>query len=175
MSSDRQDEGFLWVWNFRIQDFLGVRKLVAWFECRLFYFISFWGGGILGGGGDQNNLECLQAFNFYCLPFVVIYRILWLLRLGNSAWDFLGANFCCRDFWGVLIFASIRSNLEVPSPLGPINSHFIAQKSCCRMSVAWRHDTQKGCYLVQRPLSNPSRLPVTRTFKGNRKLKSWFQ
>ena len=40
----------------------------------LFYLFIFW-GGVLGGGG-QNNLECLQAFNFYCLPFVVIYRIL---------------------------------------------------------------------------------------------------
>ena len=169
MSSDREDEGILWVWNFRIQDFWGLENW--WPDLSVGFFILLF----LGGRGDQNNLECLRAFNFYCLPFVVIYRILWLLRLGNSAWDFLGANFCCRDFWGVLIFASIRSNLEVPSPLGPINSHFIAQKSCCRMSVAWRHDTQKGCYLVQRPLSNPSRLPVTRTFKGNRKLKSWFQ
>ena len=132
---------------FESRIFGGVRKLVAWFECRLFYFIIFLGGG--SWGGDQNNLECLQAFNFYCLPFVVIYRILWFLRLGNSAWDFLKANFCCKDSWGVFIFVSNRSNLEVPSPLGPINSHFIAQKSFCRISVAWRHDTQKGCYLVQ--------------------------
>ena len=171
MSSDREDEGILWVWNFRIQDFWGLENW--WPDLSVGFFILLFFGG--EGGSKRNNLEYLRAFNFYCLPFVVIYRILWLLRLGNSAWDFLGANFCCRDFWGVLIFASIRSNLEVPSPLGPINSHFIAPKSCCRMSVAWRHDTQKGCYLVQRPLSNPSRLPVTRTFKGNRKLKSWFQ
>ena len=156
---------------FESRIFLGVRKLVAWFECRLFYFITFF-----GGGGDQNNLECLQAFNFYCLPFVVIYRILRFLRLGNSAWGFLGANFCCRDFWFFFLFVSIRSNLEVPSPLGPINSHFIAQKRFCRMSVAWRHDTERLLSGANQIAAfNPSRLPVTRAFKGNRKLKSWFQ
>ena len=46
-----------------------------WLDLSVGFFILF----ILflkGGGGNQNNLECLQAFNFYSLPFVVIYRIL---------------------------------------------------------------------------------------------------
>ena len=70
-----------------------IGKMKAFFEFEIFESRIFWGlenwwldlsvGFFIlllfflgGGGGDQNNLECLQAFNFYCLPFVVIYRIL---------------------------------------------------------------------------------------------------
>ena len=72
-----------------------IGKMKAFFEFEIFESRIFWGlenwwldlsvgffilflflGGGSWGGGDQNNLECLQAFNFYCLPFVVIYRIL---------------------------------------------------------------------------------------------------
>ena len=62
---------------FESRIFLGLENW--WLDLSVGFFILFLffgGGGDLGGGGDQNNLECLQAFNFYCLPFVVIYRIL---------------------------------------------------------------------------------------------------
>ena len=47
MSSDREDEGILWVWNFRIQDFWGLEN---WWPdlSEGFYILLFLGGG--GGG-----------------------------------------------------------------------------------------------------------------------------
>jgi len=42
------------------------------------------------------------------------------LRLRNLAWDFLGANCWSRDFFGVLIFAPIRSSLSLETQSTPL-------------------------------------------------------
>ena len=57
---------------FGIQDFWGLENW--WLDLSVGFFILFY--FFFVRGGDQNNLECLQAFNFDCLPFFVIYRIL---------------------------------------------------------------------------------------------------
>ena len=67
------------------------------------------------------NYNQIQTFNFQWVFFSVrSFNPFWKLRLGISAWDFLGVNVWSRDFFGfcwkpqgffwVLIFAPIRSS-----------------------------------------------------------------
>ena len=89
-------EGFLWVSNFQLQDFVGR---------KIFYF---WGGLINGGiFGVFKTIWRFVVVSAYpgrvVLPFKYnksFFAFCELLRLGNLTWDFLEPNFWFRDFFG---------------------------------------------------------------------------
>ena len=57
-------------------------------------------------GAFKTNVSILRVISFYAF---------WkfLLWLGNSAWDFWGGYILVQGFFGVLIFAPIRSSLSL--------------------------------------------------------------
>ena len=107
-------------WHGWSKDFFELRNFGKYFFGSLIL-----AGIFFGGRGNQNNLK-IRNSSHTPWPRSSVNKFLWL---GNLAWDFLEVKFWSRDFlgfvwsprefFGVLVFAPIRSSLslEIHRPL----------------------------------------------------------
>ena len=112
--SDWDNRGILWVWNFRFQDFGGgaVFAVVPAHPGRVVLRIKY-------------KQTLFWSFIFRVTSFRALRKF---LRLGKSAWDFLGVNFWARKFFGFWLFhliIPVTWNLEYTDPPTPREMNYV--------------------------------------------------